>query len=237
MDVYGAPKVFMRLKTSGVATSRKRVARIMRGSGWKGVAGACAKRPPARSVPPSRTPMAAWSSATSAPTAPTRPGPQASPTCARQGWPCLAVAMDAWPRIAVGWAMGPRTAAGLAGGALKMAIARREPAEGCIHHSDRGARYASLPLGEAMREDGIRPSMGPMSSPWDDAVAELPMGIIKSERAHARTFDGGEQATPIPFDCIERFYSRLRIHSALDDMTRTEGVELISGSEPQGDLP
>lgn len=45
MGVYGAPKVFMRLKTSGVATSRKRVARIMRGSGWKGVAG------PARSVP------------------------------------------------------------------------------------------------------------------------------------------------------------------------------------------
>ena len=62
MGVYGAPKVFMRLKTSGVATSRKRVARIMRGSGWKGVAGACAKRLLVRSVPPSRTPMAAQSS-------------------------------------------------------------------------------------------------------------------------------------------------------------------------------
>ena len=44
-DIYGAPKVFLELRRSGVRTSRKRVARIMRERGWRGVARACAKRP------------------------------------------------------------------------------------------------------------------------------------------------------------------------------------------------
>ena len=44
-DIYGAPKVFLKLRRSGVRTSRKRVARIMRERGWRGVARACAKRP------------------------------------------------------------------------------------------------------------------------------------------------------------------------------------------------
>ncbi len=34
-DIYGAPKVFLRLKRMGVRTSRKRVARIMRENGWR----------------------------------------------------------------------------------------------------------------------------------------------------------------------------------------------------------
>ena len=38
--------------------------------------------------------------------------------------------------MVVGWSMGPRMAAELADDALKMAIARRNPPEGCIHHSD-----------------------------------------------------------------------------------------------------
>lgn len=44
-NIYGAPKTFMRLRALGVRTSRKRVARIMRERGWRGVTRACAKRP------------------------------------------------------------------------------------------------------------------------------------------------------------------------------------------------
>ena len=44
-SIYGTPKAFMRLRALGVRTSRKRVARIMRERGWRGVTRACAKRP------------------------------------------------------------------------------------------------------------------------------------------------------------------------------------------------
>ena len=43
--IYGAPKTFFALKRMGVRTSMKRVARIMRERGWRGVTRACAKRP------------------------------------------------------------------------------------------------------------------------------------------------------------------------------------------------
>lgn len=53
----------------------------------------------------------------------------------------------------------------LADDALKMAIARRRPPAGCVHHSDHGSRYVSLLLGKTMSEAGVRPSTGAISSP------------------------------------------------------------------------
>ena len=73
----------------------------------------------------------------------------------------------------------------------------------------------SLLLGKTMRDNGIRPSMGSTSSPWDNAVTESLMGVIKSECVHARTYDTREQAALDIFDYIECFYNRIRIHSAL----------------------
>ena len=139
-----------------------------------------------------------------------------------RGWFYLAVVMDIWSRRIVGWSMAPRMAAELADDALKMAIARRRPPEGCVHHSDHGSRYTSLLLGKTMRAAGIRPSMGPISSPWDNAAMESPMGLIKAECVHARTFETREQAALEIFDYIECFYNRVRIHSALGNLSPEE---------------
>lgn len=68
---------------------------------------------------------------------------------------------------------------------------------------------------DVRRQAGIRPSMGSISSPWDNAVTESLMGVIKSECVHARTYDTREQAALDIFDYIECFYNRIRIHSAL----------------------
>lgn len=66
----------------------------------------------------------------------------------RRGWPYLALAMGIWSRRVAGWSTGPSITAGLAGKALKMALARRNPPEGCAHHGDRGSQYVSpLPSG------------------------------------------------------------------------------------------
>lgn len=82
-----------------------------------------------------------------------------------------------------------------------------------------GVRTSRKRVARLMRENGIRPSMGAAPSPWDNAVTESLMGVIKSECVHARTFDSREQAALEIFDYIECFYNRVRIHSAIGWMS------------------
>lgn len=223
--IYGAPKVFAELKRAGERTSRKRVARIMRENGWAGTTRGCAKRPKGgkkRAAP----------QANAAPDLVRRDFGADGPNKAwfadityvrtRQGWLYLAVVMDIWSRMIVGWSMAPRMTAELADDALRMALARRRPPEGCIHHSDHGSQYVSLLLGKTMREAGVRPSMGSIASPWDNAATESLMGLIKAECVHARTFETRDQAAMEIFDYIETFYNRVRIHSALGNLSPEE---------------
>ena len=223
--IYGAPKVFAELRRAGVRTSRKRVARIMRDNGWAGTTRGCARRPKGDRKPASPQPNAAPDLVRREFAA---DGPNrawfADITYVRthQGWLYLAVVMDIWSRMIVGWSMSPRMTAELADDALKMAIARRRPGKGCIHHSDHGSQYVSLLLGRTMRDAGIRPSMGSISSPWDNAAMESLMGLIKAECVHARTFETRDQAALEIFEYIECFYNRVRIHSALGDLSPEE---------------
>lgn len=221
--IYGAPKVHMRLRALGVRTSRKRVARIMRERGWRGVTRRCAKNPTREKRVPKKDsaedlvkrdfsadgPNGAWFA-------------DITYVKVRTGWVYLAVVMDIWSRRIVGWSMGPRIGAALADDALRMAIARRRPGRGCIHHSDHGAQYVSVLLSRTMREHGIRPSMGAVRSPWDNAAMESLMGTIKSEAVHARVYDSREEAELDLFEYIECIYNRVRIHSALGYMSPAE---------------
>ena len=94
--------------------------------------------------------------------------------------------------------------------------------KGCVHRSDHGGQYASLLLGGTMRDAGIEPSMGSISSPWDDAAMESLVGLIKAECVHARTFEAREQASLEIFEYIEAFYNRVGIHSALGNLSPAE---------------
>ena len=118
--------------------------------------------------------------------------------------------------------MSARMTAELADGALRMAIVRRRPPGGCIHHSDHGSRYVSLLIGKTMREAGIRPSMGSIASPWDDAAMGSLMGLVKAECVHARTFETRDQAASEIFGCIGCSCNRVRIHSALGHLSPEE---------------
>lgn len=130
--------------------------------------------------------------------------------------------MDIWSRRIVGWSMSPRIDASLADDALRIAVARRRPPEGCVHHSDRGSQYVSLLLGRTMRDAGIAPSMGSISSPWDNAAVESLMGLVKAECVHARTFETRDQAALEIFDYIECSCNRVRTHSALGYLSPEE---------------
>ena len=73
-----------------------------------------------------------------------------------------------------------------------------------------------------MKEFDIKPSMGSISSPWDNAPTESFMGILKSECIQAKIFENREIAAIEIFDYIECFYNRLRIHSSLGWLSPAE---------------
>lgn len=129
-----------------------------------------------------------------------------------------AVVMDIWSRGTVGWSMAPHMAAEPADDAPRMAIAGRRPPRGRIRHPDHGSQHASLPLGKTMRAAGIRPSMGSISTPWDNAAMESLMGPVKAGRVHARTFEACDQAALEIFECIGCSCNGVRMHSSLGNL-------------------
>ena len=141
-----------------------------------------------------------------------------------RGWLYLALVMGVWSWRIVGWSMGPNITAELADEALRMALDRRNPPEGCVHHSNHGSQYVSLLLSKTMHEKGV-PLMGSISSPWDNAAMKSPMGIVKAECVHARTYATREEASLDLFEYIEVVYNRARIHSALDYFSPVEFEE------------
>ena len=89
-----------------------------------------------------------------------------------EGWLYLASVMDCYSRRIVGWAMAEHLHADLVVDALEMAVARRHPARGLIHHSDQGSQYTSLLFTRRCRGVGIEVSIGSRGDCFDNAVLE-----------------------------------------------------------------
>ena len=73
--------------------------------------------------------------------------------------------MDVCPRKIVGWSMREDLKAELVVDALAMAVTRRRPKPGLVHHSDRGSQYTSLAFGRTLRDSGLVASMGRRATP------------------------------------------------------------------------
>jgi putative transposase len=99
--------------------------------------------------------------------------------------------------------------------ALEMAVARRRPGPGLVHHSDQGSQYVSLLFGERCREADIEISMG-CTSAHDNAVAESFFASLTKDLLRRRALRNRAEARTAVFDYIETFYNPLRLHSTLD---------------------
>jgi putative transposase len=99
--------------------------------------------------------------------------------------------------------------------ALEMAVWRRKPSAGLVHHSDRGVQYTAISFGKRLEEVGIVPSMGRVGSALDNAISESFVANLKTELLHRSHFLTREAARTAIFDYIESFYNRTRRHSSL----------------------
>ena len=129
----------------------------------------------------------------------------------------LAVILDLFSRFVVGWAVSAVNDRHLTIKALEMALKRRCPEIGLLHHSDQGCTYASEDYQRLLAARGITCSMSRRGNCYDNAVVESFFSTIKSELGER--FDSNGDAKMALFDYIEVFYNQKRRHSAAGRMS------------------
>ena len=140
----------------------------------------------------------------------------------RQEFVYLALVLDAFSRKVVGWALGRTLTARLPLLALEQAITLRQPAAGLVHHSDRGVQYASQQYTEMLHIHGILPSMSRPGNPYDNAFCESFIKTLKREQIYANKYQYIDELSAQLEEFIDRYYNRLRLHSALGYKTPEE---------------
>lgn len=232
--VYGAPRVHAELRMArGIKVGRKRVERLMRQAGLSGLVPKRKGRTTIR-VPGVRVaddlverdfkpaaPNVLW---------------VADITYLRswEGWLYLAAVQDAYSRRIVGWSMADHMRADLVVDALQMALARRRPDAGLIHHSDQGSQFVSLAFGQACGKAGIARSMGSRGDCYDNAVAESFFATIKKELIRRQSWPTRAELRQAVFEYIELFYNATRRHSTLGFLSPAEFEKITPPQSTEG---
>lgn len=215
MSTYGSPRMTEELNARGVAVSENTVARVM-------------KEADLRADSVKRFVPCTTDSKHGHPVAPNKldrdfscDGPDQKwltdityiPT--RQGWLYLAGVLDCYSRKIVGWSMDTTMKAELVAGALEMALGRRGPRAGLLHHSDRGSQYACEAYQSLLASHGIDCSMSRVGNCYDNAMKESFWSTLKREAIGGHVFETVADARASVFEYIEVFYNRKRRHSSL----------------------
>ena len=215
---YGSPRIHRELRTAGVSCSKERVERLMRINGlrakhkrkFKVATDSQHNLPVAPNLLAGRfsweRPDQAWAG-------------DITNISTEEGWLYLAVLLDLCSRRVVGWAMSQRITRHLTLKALQMAVQRRRPLPGLIHHTDQGSQYASQDYQNALKSYGLISSMSGKGRCYDNAVAESFFHSLKVELVHGQRFNSREAAMSAIFKYMEVFYNNKRLHSTLDYMT------------------
>ena len=118
-------------------------------------------------------------------------------------------------RRAIGWALDRTLEDELTMAALRMALERRMPASGLVHHSDRGVQYASQNYTDVLKTRGITISMSRKGNPYDNAFCESFMKTLKYEEVHRQEYRDLAEARASIAHFLERVYNQKRLHSAI----------------------
>jgi putative transposase len=214
-ECYGVPRIHAELADDyGIHVGKKRVARLMRAAGLRGVSRRRFVRTTVAEMYADLAPDLVdrnfqidqldrlWVADITY-----------CPTWA--GFLFLAIVLDACSRKVVGWSMENHLKTELVLAAINMALAQRRPQEGIIHHSDHGTQYTSFAFGKRCREMGVMPSVGSVGDAYDNAMAESFFATLECELLDRRTFRTQAEAKLAIFEWIEGWYNTGRRHSSL----------------------
>ncbi|MCI0184677.1 hypothetical protein MM817_02974 [Acidibacillus sp. S0AB] len=212
--LYGSPKIMRVLRDEGVRVGQKTVARIMRENGlksrtvrkYKATTNSKHNQPVDDNVLnqtfTAERPNQVWMS-------------DITYVWTAEGWLYVASIMDLFTRKIVGWKADSRMTKELVMSALDDAYEREKPADGVLHHSDRGSQYASNEYQARLKKYKMKGSMSRKGNGYDNACIESFHSVIKRELIHVETYKTRKRAHKDIWEYIEIWYNRLRIHSSI----------------------
>ena len=209
---YGSPRVHAALQAEGIRVAKKRVARLMKEDGLRGVS---RRKRPSTTVRDEGRPasyLVDRDFTASAPDGLWVADTTYVPT--QEGYLYLAVVIDAYSRKVVGWEMAGHLRSERVLEALDMAIEQRDSEE-TVHHSDQGCRYTAIAFGERCTAEGVRPSMGSVGDCYDNALCESFFATFECELIGWDTFASRSEARLSVFEFIEGCYNPDRLHSGI----------------------
>jgi transposase InsO family protein len=217
---YGSPRIWEDLVEQEIHVSRKRVVRLMQ---EEGLVARARKRFKLTTMSDHDQPVAAnlLDRRFCAGTANERwVGDTTELLVGGSGKVYLAAILDLFSRFIVGWALSAVNDRHLTIKALEMALKRRCPDVGLLHHSDQGSTYASDDYQKVLTAHGITCSMSRRGDCYDNAVMESFFSTLKSELGER--FESCGTAKMELFDYIEVFYNQRRRHSTLGQISPAE---------------
>ena len=113
--------------------------------------------------------------------------------------------------------------------ALRMALGRRRPKPGLVHHSDRGVQYASLDYTAQLEQHGIRISMSRTAMPYDNAQVESFIKTLKYEEVYRTEYRNLEEARASIGEFLEKIYNQERAGLSSTAAVRTQLAVLPIG--------
>lgn len=219
---YGARRIHAELRLEfGIRVGRKRVERLMKAAGISGLLVRKRRRTTVR-LPGVRVasdllerdfrpdgPNQTWSA-------------DITYISTWEGFLYLAHVQDLFSRLIVGWSMADHLRSELVVDALEMALARRRPDRGLIHHSDQGCQYTAVLFTKRCAKAGIEVSMGSVGDCYDNAVCETFHASLKKEKIYRQSWPTRAEARAAIFEYIEGWYNPRRRHSTLDYLSPIE---------------
>ncbi len=138
------------------------------------------------------------------------------------GFIYLAVVLDLYSRKVIGWSLSKKIDRHLTVNALTMALDRRDPPEGVVHHSDRGVQYLCHEYTDLLVANGFHISCSRRGNPYDNAWVESFMKTLKDNEVYMwdyKTYLDVIQRVPY---FIEEVYNKKRLHSSLNYLSPEE---------------
>lgn len=211
---YGSPRVHEALKQRGISVGKKRVERLMQGSGLQGRVVQVTRRQPGLRRFKERGENLRLD--------------QSQPTQINRVWVSdityikvretykfLIVIMDLYSRRILNWSLTDSRTTTETANVLKRAIKERQPAKGLIFHTDRGIEFTGKVFRQELRKHGLKGSVNRLGYCTDNGHMESYFHTLKAELIRGRKFSSMAELRYALNSYINHFYNKKRLHSGI----------------------